>query len=219
MKRCPSCNRAYDDDSMRFCLDDGTSLVTAGIVPTIASPTLVLPTSEENPPTLTQAARPDVPPPKLSVPTRDSAGRDEQLSRSISSGSSGSAVVIGFILAVTVVLIIAGFGLWGKVFAKSSPMLLLCLTGVAFAMTRGSRHPRPSLMTGLGLGLYVLYWFLYSGFIREAPRLSLWFGFSDSQMQTIYTVILVLIDFLYAGVIVLLVAAAFASRKPAPATN
>ena len=26
MKQCPSCNRIYDDDSLRFCLDDGSTL-------------------------------------------------------------------------------------------------------------------------------------------------------------------------------------------------
>jgi F5/8 type C domain-containing protein len=28
MKRCPKCQRSYDDDSLRFCLEDGTSLAT-----------------------------------------------------------------------------------------------------------------------------------------------------------------------------------------------
>src|SRR5258705_665296 len=27
MKRCPACSRVYDDDHMRFCLDDGTTLI------------------------------------------------------------------------------------------------------------------------------------------------------------------------------------------------
>jgi hypothetical protein len=28
MKQCPKCHRRYEDDSLRFCLDDGTSLVS-----------------------------------------------------------------------------------------------------------------------------------------------------------------------------------------------
>lgn len=28
MKHCPKCHRRYEDDSLRFCLDDGTSLVS-----------------------------------------------------------------------------------------------------------------------------------------------------------------------------------------------
>src|SRR6476620_619480 len=27
MKRCPACGRNYDDDSMSFCLDDGSELL------------------------------------------------------------------------------------------------------------------------------------------------------------------------------------------------
>lgn len=29
MKRCPTCNRSYDDDTLSFCLEDGTRLATA----------------------------------------------------------------------------------------------------------------------------------------------------------------------------------------------
>ena len=40
MKRCPVCSRVYDDDNMRFCLDDGTTLIdklnTAEPPPTLA---------------------------------------------------------------------------------------------------------------------------------------------------------------------------------------
>jgi protein-export membrane protein SecD len=40
MKRCPACSRVYDDDDMRFCLDDGTTLIdrldTADPPPTLA---------------------------------------------------------------------------------------------------------------------------------------------------------------------------------------
>src|SRR2546429_1985154 len=28
MKRCPQCNRTYDDDALSFCLDDGSPLVS-----------------------------------------------------------------------------------------------------------------------------------------------------------------------------------------------
>ena len=56
MKRCPACNRAYQDESLRFCLDDGTSLV-ADLPATIAAPTAILPSPEITPPTLTQTFR------------------------------------------------------------------------------------------------------------------------------------------------------------------
>lgn len=61
MKRCPACSRVYDDDGLRFCLDDGTNLVErspAEPVPT----TLVLPPTEQPVPTMKQASPPEVPP-------------------------------------------------------------------------------------------------------------------------------------------------------------
>ncbi len=33
MKRCPKCNRSYRDDTLRFCLEDGTALATVGRSP------------------------------------------------------------------------------------------------------------------------------------------------------------------------------------------
>src|SRR5262249_45954807 len=33
MKECPKCSRVYADDSLRFCLDDGASLRSAGEMP------------------------------------------------------------------------------------------------------------------------------------------------------------------------------------------
>jgi protein-export membrane protein SecD len=60
MKRCPTCSRVYDDEGLRFCLDDGTNLVDklpAEPIPT----TLVLPVSEAPAPTMKQTQPPDVP--------------------------------------------------------------------------------------------------------------------------------------------------------------
>jgi protein-export membrane protein SecD len=57
MKLCPACSRLYDDDSLRFCLDDGGSLVDkpAG---TGAPATLALPSSQSNIPTMRQVFQP-----------------------------------------------------------------------------------------------------------------------------------------------------------------
>lgn len=61
MKRCPACSRVYDDESLRFCLDDGTNLVDKSPAePTPA--TLVLPVSETPAPTMKQTQPPEVPP-------------------------------------------------------------------------------------------------------------------------------------------------------------
>lgn len=60
MKRCPTCSRVYDDVSMRFCLDDGTTLVNK-VDATAAPPTLVMPFHDQAP-TIKQDFRPEVAP-------------------------------------------------------------------------------------------------------------------------------------------------------------
>ena len=44
MKRCPSCRRRYSDDSLNFCLDDGSTLLAEPVSdPTLISPTMAAP--------------------------------------------------------------------------------------------------------------------------------------------------------------------------------
>ena len=54
MKTCPSCHRSYSDETMKFCLDDGTSLVREFTSPDNPGATLVLPDSRviKSPPTV-----------------------------------------------------------------------------------------------------------------------------------------------------------------------
>ena len=61
MKRCPTCSRVYDDEGLRFCLDDGTNLVDRSPGEPIPT-TLVLPPTEQPVPTMKQASPPEVPP-------------------------------------------------------------------------------------------------------------------------------------------------------------
>jgi hypothetical protein len=45
MKHCPTCKRTFNDDTLRFCLDDGTPLLSEPTGPDLSA-TLVLPTSD-----------------------------------------------------------------------------------------------------------------------------------------------------------------------------
>jgi protein-export membrane protein SecD len=60
MKRCPACSRVYDDEGLRFCLDDGTNLVDKLPAEPIPA-TLVLPVSEAPAATMKQTQPPEVP--------------------------------------------------------------------------------------------------------------------------------------------------------------
>jgi hypothetical protein len=56
MKRCPKCNRQYKDDTLRFCLEDGTPLTSiktgADAPPTEILPPPVPPTQKSSAPTI-----------------------------------------------------------------------------------------------------------------------------------------------------------------------
>jgi len=67
MKQCPTCRTNYSDDTLRFCLEDGTPLVDGGEQETIVRPgeresydTEILPSNATTP--NTNAVRVDVPP-------------------------------------------------------------------------------------------------------------------------------------------------------------
>ena len=49
MKRCPTCNRSFDDDTLSFCLDDGTPLVRDSASRADSQETLVSPSPSAPP--------------------------------------------------------------------------------------------------------------------------------------------------------------------------
>src|SRR5258708_4773920 len=118
MKRCPKCNLEFDDE-LRFCLEDGTALAGDDISPTVASPTMVLPTHEETPPTMTQAARPDVPAPPQLAATRMAANIERAAGNP---GSSRTVIIIGVLLGAALLFSFAGLGVQGIFFARRIPM-------------------------------------------------------------------------------------------------
>jgi len=62
MKRCPTCKRTFEDDSLAFCLDDGSPLVAEtgpDSQPTLVSPApSPLPTQSQYPPAVPSVAAP-----------------------------------------------------------------------------------------------------------------------------------------------------------------
>jgi len=71
MKRCPQCNRTYDDNALSFCLDDGSPLVSA-TAPSSFDPsaTVQYPQGRDTapPPTIAYPAQSAVPPPQPPPP-------------------------------------------------------------------------------------------------------------------------------------------------------
>src|SRR5882762_2750103 len=99
MKLCPTCSRLYDDDHLRFCLDDGNSLVDkpAGAP---APPTLTLPASQNELHTMKQVFEPAAAP--VYDDQRQPAGPGITKTRSVWPWLLGVGVLL--LLASTIVL-------------------------------------------------------------------------------------------------------------------
>ncbi|MCM3900353.1 MAG: hypothetical protein ND866_01460 [Pyrinomonadaceae bacterium] len=91
------------------------------------------------------------------------------------------------------------------------PIILLALVGILLAIARWKRHSKVSLLTIFGLGLFLFqsltFMFLYSLLPQLQDR-----GWTYASINHLYTFAQVCQDFLFAGVIILLVAAAFSQR-------
>lgn len=213
MKHCPKCKREYEDESLRFCLEDGTQLARQDTSPTIGEPTLVLPGNEPGPTTISGVARPAVPLPV--APDADKAQvRSTQGSVSPASPSRGTVrIVIAVLFVASLVLTIIGWAAWGFITVRRIPLVLLFLIVMLLAFVRAPRHPKASLLVGIALGFDLIETFIYSVIYRSLiPSLSS-LKISEPQQQTLYTVLNVVDDFALVAVLILLTAAVFAGRK------
>ncbi len=91
MKRCPKCNRQYKDDSLRFCLEDGTALtsITRGGEPPT---TEILPRVPE-----TQ---------KMSVPTIPSYSGPEIAREPVSESRQSNPILTAGVIAIALLLLV-----------------------------------------------------------------------------------------------------------------
>jgi hypothetical protein len=91
MKRCPKCNRSYKDDSLRFCLEDGTPL-TSTTRGGEAPPTEILPRVPE-----TQ---------RSSAPTIPSYPGPESARSTPSEGRQSNPILTGGVIAIALLLLV-----------------------------------------------------------------------------------------------------------------
>ena len=88
MKRCPKCNRAYEDETLRFCLDDGSPLFDAR--DSEAPATEILPRGT---PTL-----------KSTAPTVPSFSRDDNIPSAQQTTSSSNPILTFGVVAIAILL-------------------------------------------------------------------------------------------------------------------
>jgi hypothetical protein len=101
--------------------------------------------------------------------------------------------------------------------ARRSPVILVVLAGLIIALVRWKRHPRVSLMAALALFLYFVRFTLFTIFNYYLPNLFAGvFHASDEGVSWAYTALFFFEDLAFAGIVILLVAAAFSQRGQNP---
>jgi hypothetical protein len=98
-----------------------------------------------------------------------------------------------------------------------SPLLLVMLVGIVFALVRWKRHPKISFCTTLGLVIYLFKHIVITELSYSIPGVMKSWNLSYAAANNMYTALGVVSDLVFAAVVIILVIAAFAQR--APATN
>src|ERR1051325_706489 len=101
----------------------------------------------------------------------------------------------------------------GYLLLRRSVLLVVILIGLLLALIRWKKHPRVSLLTILGLIVYLIDSYTFAFIFHYLPR---WFGtfrITPSNMSILDSVLQLIDDFGFAAVLILLVAAAFSQRN------
>jgi hypothetical protein len=102
---------------------------------------------------------------------------------------------------------------------QRGPLILVLLGGIFFALARWNRHPNISLLTFVGLLLYLLKFFIFAGLAFSIPRIMESMHWSYAVANNLYLLLDVLNSLVFSGILILLVAVAFAQRGKAPLKN
>lgn len=210
MKHCPKCKREYEDDSLRFCLEDGTALVTRDTSRASAEPTAVLPGNEPARSTISQVARPGVP-----LPGQATDRQKPAVEHTESTTSSGvtTRIVIAVMGVIALVFVFAGFAAWGYIAVRRVPLTLLFLVFLIVAFVRAKRHPKASLLVAIALAFDLIETFIYITLNRNLSGLQTSWALTDNQVQTFSSFLTVMDDLVLATVLILLTMAVLAGRK------
>jgi len=101
---------------------------------------------------------------------------------------------------------------------QRSPLLLVALGGIVFAIIRWRRHPSVSLLVVIGLLFYMIKIAVFAALYYWLPTLRVSMKLSYAAIGNLYDVSSVLSDIGFSIVLVILVVAAFFRRsRVAPA--
>jgi TonB family protein len=109
MKTCPSCHKSYEDETMMFCLDDGTALLQATVGSGDPNATLRMPAprSTDPGPTVDRAKAPTL----VEQPLKAQAGPQPFVSPGFGPAERTRKSPLPWILGIVIVLGLAGIGI------------------------------------------------------------------------------------------------------------
>jgi hypothetical protein len=93
---------------------------------------------------------------------------------------------------------------------RKSPLFLVLIGGLIFAVIRWKRHRRTSLLASIGISVYLLSILVVSSTYYVVPGLLE--RMHISMATQVFTVIQIIDDLVYSGVLILLIGAAFSER-------
>jgi hypothetical protein len=153
MKRCPTCKRSYADDTLRFCLEDGTELDFLPEGPTVVRSGGGDPQrTEKFPDAVTQAARQAT---RVDVPSTQNYA-PQPAAQPTKSGSIVLKILIA-IVALAVIVVVAAAGLLGLFYYLGSrqttvaniqtatPVPLASPSGSPYVIALDPNNPNDSL--------------------------------------------------------------------------
>ena len=215
VNQCPACSRVYADVGLKFCLDDGTELVSRG-TESESPPTAVMSGSEDNLPETIEASTPIIASPvrEISSPGAVTGAANRSLVPLLI--TIVALLLMGAVILVAYTVLPAADNIFSYFLtrvARRLPMLLLALGGIVFAFMRWKLHPRASLMTVVALGIYLVDLVVYTLILYWLPSIVGPMRMSTSGSRFFYSVVYFIEDIVFAVTIFLLVAAAFANRQ------
>lgn len=221
MKSCPTCARTFED-TLTYCLVDGSILSApsdSGKRDEDRRSTEILRSNEPS------ADNQTSPSPEPTIPSIQPAAVPLVRPREPKTRSEQRPILLPWIVGGITLLLLFGIAVFAflngramvptalLMLARRSPLFLLSLGGIIFAIVRKKRHPRVSLMTVLALIIFTLEGILFSFFMYWLPQLTMKMGLSVAALDWFYGVLFFCEDFVFAAVIILLVAAAFTGRR------
>lgn len=173
MKQCPTCYRTYQENSIVYCLDDGSTLLTVDSSSFDSPPTMRIPeprvTDQPQPP-FQQPLPPPLPPP--SYAPAGAGGTGFKLNNRILGITGASLVIVGVIMPLVSLMGVLGFSylqiaqIHGGFFTA---YLIPVLGGFALFLTLKSQY-KPLIGIGIAvLAILIIDYFRIKSGIANMP--------------------------------------------------